>query len=243
MKKTTPEYRRQWRKKCLAEGRCGNCGRKNQSRYANCDICRKNNRNADKIQRAKRKEAGTCVACGKTRDMEGLLQCSKCLQDNRNRNASISNEQKRQYKKSQIDRWRASEMCINCGRERNVDGRVQCGKCLEAGRSYIERVGKEARRETQRRRTLKIKIDCFNQYGGCICACCRESIMDFLTLDHIDRNGAEERKCLKKQGIAVVGTNFYRYLRRSGYPNGYQVLCYNCNIGRERHNGVCPHKL
>ena len=32
------------------------------------------------------------------------------------------------------------------------------------------------------------------------------------------------------------------YLKKNNYPDGFQVLCWNCNLGRA-HYGVCPHKM
>ena len=79
-------------------------------------------------------------------------------------------------------------------------------------------------------------------YGGenSQCVCCGERESIFLAIDHIYNNGAEERKKLKNVGI-TGGAAFYFWLRKNGYPKGYQVLCYNCNIGKYR-CGECPHK-
>lgn len=47
-----------------------------------------------------------------------------------------------------------------------------------------------------------------------------------LTLDHINDNGAKERqKIFGKRDRC--GTIFYIWIRRQGYPEGYQVLCMN----------------
>jgi hypothetical protein len=35
---------------------------------------------------------------------------------------------------------------------------------------------------------------------------------------------------------------FYRWLRKNGFPPGFQVLCYNCNQGKALGGGVCPHQ-
>ena len=70
------------------------------------------------------------------------------------------------------------------------------------------------------------------------CACCGESEVRFLTIDHINGNGSEHRKSSK----CGTGSNFYRWLIREGMPKGYQALCYNCNSARARH-GKCPHQV
>lgn len=74
-------------------------------------------------------------------------------------------------------------------------------------------------------------------YGGPEpkCACCLESIERFLTFDHINNDGAKHRRENAYSDLAV-------WLRGNGWPDGYQVLCYNCNLGRAHNGGICPHK-
>jgi hypothetical protein len=71
----------------------------------------------------------------------------------------------------------------------------------------------------------KIKIEVLTHYGKGRLACmnCGFSDVRALSLDHIYNNGAEERGKLGKQG-----TGFYYWLKKRGYPNGYQTLCMNC---------------
>lgn len=49
-----------------------------------------------------------------------------------------------------------------------------------------------------------------------------------LTIDHINGNGAKQRKKIGK--ALSSGHPFYRWLRNNNYPNGYQVLCMNCQF-------------
>jgi len=88
---------------------------------------------------------------------------------------------------------------------------------------------------------LKLKTECFNAYGGCLCKCCGEKELAFLSIDHINNDGAKERKKLKTVG---GGANFYRYLKRHNYPDKhrYQVLCMNCQTGKKNNKGICPHQ-
>lgn len=84
---------------------------------------------------------------------------------------------------------------------------------------------------------LKFEILSHYSYGNVICNCCGETEYDFLTLDHINGGGTQHRK------EVGVGISYWLWLIRNNYPDGYQVLCMNCNLGRHKHNGVCPHKL
>jgi hypothetical protein len=95
-------------------------------------------------------------------------------------------------------------------------------------------------RQTSRRKKLKERV--FQEYGGPWCACCGETNLYFLSIDHIDNNGAEERRILF--GKSTTGLNFYEWLSKNKFPNKdkYQVLCMNCNFGKARNNGICPHK-
>jgi hypothetical protein len=56
------------------------------------------------------------------------------------------------------------------------------------------------------------------------CACCRTAYPEFLALDHIDGGGSAHRR--------EVGANrIYSWLAKHGYPEGFRVLCHNCNTG------------
>lgn len=94
----------------------------------------------------------------------------------------------------------------------------------------------------QRQRDLKLAV--FTAYGGPVCVCCGEAIFEFLTVDHINSNGGAHRRALAKvvKYLGLGGIHFYAWLRRQGFPPGYQVLCWNCNSGRHVNGGICPHK-
>ena len=81
---------------------------------------------------------------------------------------------------------------------------------------------------------LKKKNKCLEYYGA-VCACCGESNPGFLTIDHIGNNGAIHRKQIKYQSI-------YNWLVTNNFPDGFQVLCWNCNSGKYYNGGICPHK-
>jgi DNA-directed RNA polymerase subunit RPC12/RpoP len=85
----------------------------------------------------------------------------------------------------------------------------------------------------------KLREDVFAAYGGARCACCGETERAFLSIDHIDNDGAEQRR---NGDYGRSGTAFYQWLRKNGFPPGFQVLCMNCNVGKHRNGGVCPHQ-
>jgi len=81
-----------------------------------------------------------------------------------------------------------------------------------------------------------LKIKAFNVYGGCVCSCCGETEISFLVIDHINGGGTKHRKNLSS------GSSIYTWLKQNNYPDGFRVLCHNCNWGIYLNNGICPHK-
>jgi hypothetical protein len=105
-------------------------------------------------------------------------------------------------------------------------------------------------REYVTNRNAEIRKKVLNHYskGTMKCACCGEGILDFLTIDHVNMDGAEHRRRIignqTRKGRAS-GNRLYAWLVHNNFPKDVklQVLCANCNTGSYKHAGVCPHKL
>jgi hypothetical protein len=84
---------------------------------------------------------------------------------------------------------------------------------------------------------FKLKMNILTHYSGNPpkCACCDESEIDFLSIDHINNDGIKHRK------IQQTGNMFYRWIIENNYPKGLQVLCMNCNFAKGK-LGYCPHQ-
>jgi hypothetical protein len=99
--------------------------------------------------------------------------------------------------------------------------------------------------EYNKKSNLKLKRQVIDAYGG-ECACCGETVLVFLTIDHVDGDGAEHRREMAAEcngnKYSQAGARTYRWLRDHDFPPGFQVLCMNCNCGKQWNNGVCPHK-
>lgn len=54
-----------------------------------------------------------------------------------------------------------------------------------------------------------------------------------LCLDHIKHNGSKDRKQNKIASRGSKGMNSYESYKKLGYPDGLQVLCFNCNTIKE----------
>lgn len=88
----------------------------------------------------------------------------------------------------------------------------------------------------EKRYKMKNKLIVLTHYGGNPpkCACCGETHIEFLTIDHINGGGCKHRK--------QIGTNnINRWLIKNNFPEGYRVLCMNCNTSRGFY-GYCPHQ-
>lgn len=97
---------------------------------------------------------------------------------------------------------------------------------------------KEQHKEWSKSFRTRLKDECFAAYGGYKCVCCGEEVKTFLTLDHINNDGNKHRKEIGIRG----GIGIYTWLRRNNFPEGFQVLCFNCNHGKQLNGGICPHK-
>lgn len=92
-------------------------------------------------------------------------------------------------------------------------------------------------RISQRLSRDKLKVQVLSKYSKNNfpeCVCCGETVLEFLTIDHINNDGhkqsMDERKAI------------YYWLKRNNYPDGFQTLCMNCQFGKRINNGICPHK-
>lgn len=91
--------------------------------------------------------------------------------------------------------------------------------------------------EYQKRYRDKLKAEVYAAYGN-RCACCGEAEVRFLSIDHVDNDGFLNRKA----GFDNCTTALMGRIKREGFPPSFQLLCMNCNHGKSRNNGVCPHK-
>lgn len=92
----------------------------------------------------------------------------------------------------------------------------------------------ESAKDVKDRFKMKLKRRTMEAYGGASCRCCGEDEIEFLTLDHIEPIRSQKRE-------HGYGSHFYLWLQQNGYPEGLQVLCYNCNRGKSIYK-ECPHK-
>lgn len=98
---------------------------------------------------------------------------------------------------------------------------------------------RKAERDKTKRLNAALKNEVFEAYGGWKCNCCGETERSFLSIDHMQNNGSK----LRREGVHGHSTQFYRWLKKSGFPSDFQVLCMNCQFGKRMNRGVCPHQV
>lgn len=128
--------------------------------------------------------------------------------------------------------------CKSCKREyANNWGKDNPEKIIQSGKLSREK-NKDKLRESRKKQRWSLKIDILTHYsrGKPHCKCCGETHPEFLAVDHINNNGAEA----KRNGEPKGGVGFYTYLRKNNYPEGFQILCHNCNMAKAFY-GECPH--
>lgn len=101
-------------------------------------------------------------------------------------------------------------------------------------KEYDKKRDKNRANYLARLRRLRLKRLVITKYGG-MCACCGENEIRFLCMDHRNGDGKQHRK---QMGLLSIPYNWYI---RNGFPNTFQVLCFNCNFAKGR-NRICPHK-
>jgi len=124
-------------------------------------------------------------------------------------------------------------------RKSNGKGATTCKKCHAFQEAYRRKRGyKQIILTGGRKRVLKDspRLTILKHYsnGHPHCICCGEDEIRFLTVDHRHNDGNKER--------FRSTTNLYTTIIRNGFPDSYQILCFNCNSGRALNKGICPHK-
>jgi len=128
--------------------------------------------------------------------------------------------------------------CKSCIRKRRKERYYKTRKeTIEYTRNWQKRNPEKHRENSKRamrKHQQKLKRICIAHYSNETnnCACCGDNNMEFLTIDHINGGGSKHRKQIKG--------HFYEWLIKNNYPEGYRVLCMNCNHSLGIY-GYCPH--
>lgn len=139
----------------------------------------------------------------------------------------------KEYKKiwHQKNKEKAMAKATKWNKENSARRKEITKKYRDTNKEEINYKNKKYRREYRR-----LVLSHYSN-GKFECNCCGIDIEQFLTIDHINGGGNKHRKETKTRG----GHHFYFWLKSNDYPEGYQVLCFNCNMA-SGHYGQCPHK-
>lgn len=206
------------------------------------DLYKESKAEYQRKMRANRMTKGLCYRCGKNPKSETSNKCQQCfdiahekwLLEHPIKEKLWSNTN--EYSRYQYYKLKDKGICYTC-RSKPVSNTItkrgtpsgQCERCIKARALKYTEIGKP--------RHLELKKAAFEAYGGCFCKCCQEYRFCFLTIDHIKRDGAAHRREIGRGADGI-----YSWLKRNNYPEGFRVLCFNCNSGRELNNGICPHE-
>lgn len=219
---------------------CKGCGSTSEPHKAHklfCVPCTKRKQVEYQRQYRERQKANpkpvTCKGCGKQFDTGRngrTWRCLECIREyqarDRRNDLKRHAEYSRNYRARLGDEYRRRLVL-----RRRVAIESMSPDELEAFR--------QAERDKSKRLSAELRREVFARYGGMVCACCGETEPKFLSIDHINNDGAE----MRRKGVhGNGGVAFYQWLRKSGFPDGFQVLCMNCNVGKHRNGGVCPHQ-
>lgn len=195
-----------------------------------------------KNRRKRLKDCGLCTQCGKEPPRVGLTTCDKC-------GKKLSQAMTKWQRKTKEDRAikglcccgkatsSGRKTCDDCN-QKNKDRyykRKSLGLCSYCGNPTDGRTRCDKCSEKMSHKSKELRLEVYNAYGGAICKCCGEKTVEFLTIDHINNDGAKHRRTIGR-------TSILSWLKNNGYPSGYQVLCFNCNMGKQLNGGVCPHQ-
>lgn len=150
----------------------------------------------------------------------------------RGKRTSAPSEKERrrsEYSKRKREERLAAGLCAVCGKNEFRPQRKTCDHCAFPHRKYDS----DTTRKWHKKWLLQVQEAIFEHYGR-VCVCCGEDNPLFLTLDHINNDGN-----IQRMGRSH---NTWTQAASDGFPEDLQMLCYNCNLGKTRNNGVCPHR-
>lgn len=123
-------------------------------------------------------------------------------------------------------------LCAKC-KNPALPGRKRCKKCAERANAYAKT------HKTSMQSHYRYQNIVYDYYGR-KCSCCGEDNPLFLTMDHI--NGRKDTPEKKKTGAHAV-MHIARAIILGEPRTDIRILCFNCNCGRHRNGGICPHEV
>ncbi len=251
----TLEYRK-------SHGLCPRDGRPNKPGKSMCYHCLGNAAKRTEKYRQKKLKVNLCTSCGHNKSIDNSRLCSDCKdkmsiychnahvkryanRKNNNKCTLCNNDaapgktacqpclDKRSLAKH--DRYKnnsSANKCIQCGNDVSDLKGKRCQTCIDKRNDWYQGSTTQ-KKDTRRRQDRREAV--LSHYGG-RCVCCGEDEQCFLAIDHTDGEGNTHRKEINK-----YGSTFFKWLIDNDFPEGFQILCHNCNMGKHLNGGKCPH--
>ena len=217
-------------------GLCVQCGA-DAGGKSRCTSCAKKDKTARQRRSARRKVAGSCTECDQPAK-DGRALCQTCI----DKRSKVSTERYHRNRDAGVcpycgDETNGEFMCETCRTTHKAGSlawyhrQVKSGCCVRCGEPhdqagrYCVACGEKARLGVKQWAD-RLRDEVFEAYGGPKCVHCGMTDLAVLQIDHIDGGG--------RQHLKEIGEPLYRWLRRQGFPPGYQALCANCNTKKGR---------
>lgn len=147
----------------------------------------------------------------------GLCRCGRHKPERGRKTCSQCLEDHREHNRARARNNRMAGLCSCGGKLRK--GFASCEECREASR--------------QNSQTLRVRV---LTKLGLECACCGETYLGFLEVDHVRNDGAKDRKTRSPRSL------FLEILRPDFDTSHFQTLCANCNSRKHKSGlGYCDH--
>ena len=196
----------------------------------------------------KKEETKICHKCGLQKPLnkyykhvetaDGHLNvCSLCINKHRReyrlshpdiirQQYIVRTPKRKEYEKANIERIHLTKLKWRLSHKEQIHNRsIIYNQSHKKERDAYHLKHKERLTKQRLAVSLSRKKMVLTHYGNVKCACIRCGFDDIraLSIDHINNNGAEERRENKN-----VGNKFYYWLIKQSLPHGYQTLCMNC---------------
>lgn len=154
----------------------------------------------------------------------------------------------REIRNSKV-RARSFKTCWRCGRSKPLDNfhkppslgvarSAMCKECHKHDQNHRYKNNPDFAERTKERvitTARRVRREVIRHYGGS-CGCCSESRIEFLSMDHVNNDGATHRRT--DRGSAQI----YSWLKKNDFPTtGFAILCFNCNLAKHHTKDNCPH--
>ncbi|KKK99417.1 hypothetical protein LCGC14_2632970 [marine sediment metagenome] len=209
-------YYREFYRAKKEQGLCGKCNSVNLGNTLLCVECTKKQSRSQQDRRIKYKEAHMCVVCGSKLSNTDTIECQTCILK---RQATWEDKADSRY---------MEDKCGRCGKKPPQYGMKTCRACLDKSALYHKKYRDKIISERKKRKLL-----IFDHYGN-KCTCCGENHPLLLNVDHIN-NDAKQKNHRNNTDM------FYKGIIDENFPSCYQLLCWNCNMGKYLNGGICPH--